>query len=271
MPRRGARAAKRRISVAKWLLRGTFRMAADADARRPAAAGSGHGPRHVALIMDGNGRWAARRGLPRASGHEAGLRAVRSVLDGALEEGIAYLSLFVFSTENWNRPSAEVNALMRLAEEASDSFEEYVERGVRLRWLGSKDRLPPTVIGALHEAEERTRAGRAMTVAFCFNHGGRDEIVRTAAVLARRAAAGRLDPEAIDEPLFARHLPLPDLPDIDLLIRTSGEQRLSNFMLWRAAYAEFFFVDTLWPDFTGDQLRAAVAAFAARKRRFGTV
>ncbi|GAA2710436.1 MULTISPECIES: polyprenyl diphosphate synthase [Streptomyces] len=271
MPRRGARAAKWRISVVKWLLRETYPMAVDAAARRSAAAGGGHRPRHVALIMDGNGRWAARRGLPRTSGHEAGVRAVSSVLDGALEEGIEYLSLFIFSTENWNRPSAEVNALMRLAEEASESFEGHVERGVRFWWLGSEARLSPTVIRALHEAEERTRAGRAMTVAFCFNHGGRDEIVRTAAVLARRAATGGLDPEVIDEPLFARHLPLPDLPDIDMLIRTSGEQRISNFMLWRAAYAEFFFVDTLWPDFTGDQLRALITAFAARKRRFGTV
>lgn len=271
MPRT-ARMSKWRISMARWLLRGAVRLPENGmGGRRPPAASDGHRPRHVAVIMDGNGRWAAQRGLPRTSGHEAGLRALSSVLDGALEEGIEHLSLFCLSTENWNRPRAEIDALMRLAEDTFDSFGGYAERGVRFRWQGSEARLPSAVVDALREAEERTRRSRAMTVVFCFNHGGRDEIARTAADLARSAVTGRLDPDAIDESVFSRHLPLPELPDIDMLIRTSGEQRISNFMLWRAAYAEFFFVDTLWPDFTGDHLRDLVAAFALRKRRFGAV
>ncbi|MEU7133456.1 polyprenyl diphosphate synthase [Streptomyces sp. NPDC046261] len=257
--------------MARWLLRGAVRLPENGtDLRLPTAPGDSR-PRHVAVIMDGNGRWATRRGLSRVSGHEAGMRALSSVLDGALEEGIEHLSLFCFSTENWSRPHAEVTALMRLAEGAYDFFGGYVDRGIRFWWQGSEARLPSEVVDALREAEERTRQSRTMTVVFCFNHGGREEIARTAAELARRAVTGRLDPEAIDESVFSRHLPLPDLPDIDMLIRTSGEQRISNFMLWRAAYAEFFFVDTLWPDFTGDHLRALVTAFMTRKRRFGAV
>lgn len=226
-------------------------------------------PRHVGIIMDGNGRWAASRGLPRTRGHEAGIRALPRVVDTALEEGVEHLSLFFFSTENWNRPRGEVAALMRLTAQLADVFRGYGERGVRLRWLGSEARLPAATLAALRRAEAETRDNRVMTLAFCFNHGGREEIARTASSLARASADGALDPGTIDEALFTRHLPHADLPDLDMLVRTSGEQRISNFMLWRAAYAELFFVDTLWPDFTGEELRALLEAFTTRKRRFG--
>ncbi|MEU8827054.1 polyprenyl diphosphate synthase [Streptomyces sp. NPDC048636] len=226
-------------------------------------------PRHVGIIMDGNGRWAAARGLSRTRGHEAGIRALPRVVDTALEEGVEHLSLFFFSTENWNRPRGEVAALMRLTAQLADVFRGYGERGVRLRWLGSEARLPPSTLAALRRAEAETRDNRAMTLAFCFNHGGREEIARTATALARASADGALDPGLIDEALFTRHLPHADLPDLDMLVRTSGEQRISNFMLWRAAYAELFFVDTLWPDFTAEELRTLLDAFATRKRRFG--
>ncbi|RLV04671.1 di-trans,poly-cis-decaprenylcistransferase [Streptomyces griseocarneus] len=221
--------------------------------------------------MDGNGRWATARGRSRIHGHEVGMReALWSVLDAALDEGVEYLSLFFFSTENWNRPHAEVAALMRLARESAQGFTDFIERGVRLLWCGSEKGLAPEVVRALREAEHRTRQGRATTVALCFNYGGRAEITRAAAELARAAVAGRLHPDAIDEGVFARHLLLPTLPDVDMLIRTSGEQRISNFLLWQSAYSELFFVKTLWPDFTGDQLRALIRTFPARKRRFGT-
>ncbi|WP_236573343.1 polyprenyl diphosphate synthase [Streptomyces sp. GS7] len=268
------RLSKWRISMATWLLRG-------ADARAEGAVGipprppAGNGrPLHIAIIMDGNGRWATARGLPRIKGHEAGAHAVRSVLDAALDEGVGHLSFFVFSTENWRRPKAEVVALMRLAADgirwAADHLD-YAERGLRLRWCGIQAGLAPELVEALGEAELRTRNGRSMTVVFCLNYGGRAEITSAAAAMARSTLAGRLEPDAIDEQVFARYLLLPDLPDVDMLVRTSGEQRISNFLLWQSAYAEFFFVETLWPDFTGDQLRLLIRAFAARKRRFGAV
>ncbi|GAA2432283.1 polyprenyl diphosphate synthase [Streptomyces macrosporus] len=247
----------------------------------PERAGQGNGersrtpsparPRHVALILDGNGRWAAARGLPRASGHEAGVRALFPVLDTLLEEGIEYVSLFVFSTENWNRPQEELRNLQRLARRTAHSFRRYADRGVRFRWLGAEDRLPGRLVEALRRAEAETRSNQSMTVAFCCNHGGRAEISQTAAALASAAVSGTLDPGAIDEQVFTRHLPHPEVPDIDMLIRTSGEHRISNFMLWRAAYAEIFFVDTLWPDFTGEELRHLIDDFGRRRRRFGAI
>ncbi|WP_432253821.1 polyprenyl diphosphate synthase [Streptomyces sp. HNM1019] len=260
-----------RVPSVKRLLRASVAgaPAAVVRQRRGPHDGAPPGPRHLAIIMDGNGRWAALRGLSRTRGHQAGVLALPRVVDTALEEGIEHLSLFFFSTENWNRPRAEVAALMRLTAQLADVFRGYGERGVRLRWLGSEARLPRATLAALRRAEDDTRDNRAMTLAFCFNHGGREEIARAATSLARASADGALDPGVIDEALFTRHLPHADLPDIDMLVRTSGEQRISNFMLWRAAYAELFFVDTLWPDFTGEELRALLAAFATRKRRFG--
>ncbi|WP_078893490.1 polyprenyl diphosphate synthase [Streptomyces sp. CT34] len=258
-----------RISAAAWLLRGVDARSQGEHVVVPRPPAGNRRPRHIAIIMDGNGRWATARGLPRIKGHEAGVRAVRSVLDAALDEGVGHLSLFVFSTENWRRPEAEVVALMRLATDSMRSMAEYTDRGLRLRWCGVQTGLAPEVVEALGEAELRTRHGRSMTVVFCLNYGGRAEITGAAAALARSTLAGRLEPDAIDEQVFARYLLLPDLPDVDMLVRTSGEQRISNFLLWQSAYAEFFFVETLWPDFTGDQLRLLIRAFAARKRRFG--
>ncbi len=260
-----------RISAAAWLLRGVDARSEEGhriSSRSPARDGR---PRHIAIIMDGNGRWATARGLPRIKGHEAGVRAVRSVLDAALDEGVGHLSLFVFSTENWRRPEAEVVGLMQLAADSIRSVADYTDRGLRLRWCGAQEGLAPHVVEALGEAELRTRHGRSMTVVFCLNYGGRAEITKAAAALARATLAGQLEPDAVDEQVFARHLLLPDLPDVDMLVRTSGEQRISNFLLWQSAYAEFFFVETLWPDFTGDQLRLLIQAFSARKRRFGAV
>ncbi|GGU96169.1 isoprenyl transferase 1 [Streptomyces albospinus] len=266
-----SRVSNWRISAAAWLLRGVDARAEGAI-RVPLRPPAGNvRPLHIAIIMDGNGRWATARGLPRIKGHEAGVRAVRSVLDAALDEGVGHLSLFVFSTENWRRPEAEVLALMRLAVESLRSLADYTDRSLRLRWCGAQTGLAPEVVGALGAAELRTRHGRSMTVVFCLNYGGRAEITTAAAALARSTLAGRVEPDGIDEQVFARHLLLPDLPDVDMLVRTSGEQRISNFLLWQSAYAEFFFVETLWPDFTGDQLRLLIRAFAARKRRFGAL
>ncbi|WNE94817.1 polyprenyl diphosphate synthase [Streptomyces luomodiensis] len=265
------------FDVGAWRVPSVKRLLRESVADAPAVVRQRRGsrdeapgrPRHLAIIMDGNGRWAALRGLSRTQGHQAGILALPRVVDTALEEGIEHLSLFFFSTENWNRPRGEVAALMRLTAQLADVFRGYGERGVRLCWLGSEARLPAATLAALRRAEAETRHNRAMTLAFCFNHGGREEIARAAGSLARATADGALDPGLIDEALFTRHLPHADLPDIDMLVRTSGERRISNFMLWRAAYAELFFVDTLWPDFTGEELRALLAAFAARDRRFG--
>jgi len=227
-------------------------------------------PRHVAVIMDGNGRWAERRGLDRSEGHRAGVEAVRAVTRAARELGLPWLTLYAFSSENWNRPKAEVDALMKLPEEYfASELEDAVRNGVRIRAIGRLERLPPNVRRSLEEALARTRHNEGMQLVFALSYGGRGEIVEAVRRMLREHEPRHFDPEALDEKAFAAWLDDPELPDVDLLIRTGGEQRISNFLLWQSAYAELLFSDRLWPDFGGEELLEAVRAFQARERRFG--
>jgi undecaprenyl diphosphate synthase len=229
-------------------------------------------PRHVAIIMDGNGRWAKARGLPRTAGHRRGVETVREVVRGAGELGIAYLTLFGFSTENWKRPADEVDFLMGLLRYYMRSeLETLAKEGARLRVIGDRDGLPRDIGVMIGEAEQRTRSNARINVTIALNYGGRADIVRAAQRLAERAAAGELAPDSITEEALTRELLTAEIPDPDLLIRTSGEQRISNFLLWQSAYAEILFVDTLWPDFGKAQLAAAVAEYSRRERRYGAV
>lgn len=227
-------------------------------------------PRHVAIVMDGNGRWAKSRGLPRVAGHQQGEYALYDVIEGALELGIRCLSVYAFSTENWKRSPDEVRFLMGFNRDViRRRRDELYEMGVRVRWAGRRPRLWRSVIRELEEAERMTRRNTALTLQFCVNYGGRGEITDAAAALARDVAAGLVDPNRVTERVFARYLDEPDLPDIDLFVRSSGEQRISNFLLWQAAYAEFVFLDTLWPDFDRRHLWQACEVYARRDRRYG--
>jgi undecaprenyl diphosphate synthase len=221
--------------------------------------------------MDGNGRWAKQRGLPRTAGHEAGEASLFDCVEGAIELGVQAISAYAFSTENWRRSPDEVRFLMGFNRDViRRRRDEMHEMGVRVRWAGRRPRLWRSVIKELEIAEELTRDNDVMTLTMCVNYGGRAEIADAAAAIAREAAAGRLDPEKVDESTFARFLDEPDLPDVDLFVRSSGENRTSNFLLWQAAYAEYVFLDTLWPDFDRRHLWAACEEYAARQRRFGT-
>lgn len=225
-------------------------------------------PRHVAIIMDGNGRWAQRRWLPRAAGHRAGIAVLTPLLETAGRAGVETLTLYAFSTENWARPESEVSTLMKLfLETARDKVPELNERGARLRFLGRRDGLPTSVLDALNEAEERTAANDRLDVYIALNYGGRSEIVDAA----RRIAAAGLAPEKVDEATFARYLYAPEVPEVDLVIRTSGELRVSNFLLWQIAYAEFYVTETLWPDFSPEEFITALESYASRSRRRGGV
>ena len=228
-------------------------------------------PRHVAVVMDGNGRWARQRGLKRTQGHEAGEDALFEAVEGALELGIRYLTVYAFSTENWRRPLDEVRFLMNFNESILlRRRQELHERGVRIRFSGRRGgRVPGRVLRRMEESEELTRKNRTMTLIIALNYGGRAELVDAARSIAREAVDGRLDPDKVDEKTLARHLYLPDVPDPDLLVRTSGEYRLSNYLLWQLAYAELFFTDVLWPDFRRQHLYEAVKAYQTRDRRFG--
>ncbi len=238
----------------------------------PATGDSSPGPRHVAIIMDGNGRWAKARGLPRVAGHRRGADAVRRVIRGAGELGIPMLTLFAFSTENWTRPADEVSDLMGLLRHyLRNELEELSRNGARLRVIGDRDRLARDIVSDISDAESRTHANSRIDVNICINYGARDEILRAARNLARQAVAGEIKPEQIDERRFESQLLTAGLPDPDLLIRTSGEQRISNFLLWQCAYAELVFVDTLWPDFGKEHLERAIAEFRRRERRYGGV
>ncbi len=229
-------------------------------------------PRHVAVIMDGNGRWARERGLERPAGHQAGARAVREAVEGALQAGVEVLTLFAFSQENWQRPPAEIDALMALLEEyIAKEADELRREGVTVRMLGDLDRLAPSSREAVDRIEAATRGGGNLSLNVCLSYGARAEIVRAARRLAERAAAGSLDPAAIDEAAFAAELYTAPFPDPDLLIRTSGEMRISNFLLWQVAYAEIHVTPVLWPDFTREDLFAAILDFQRRDRRFGRV
>jgi undecaprenyl diphosphate synthase len=227
-------------------------------------------PRHVAIVMDGNGRWAKERGLPRTAGHEAGEDALFDCVEGAIELGVSWLSAYAFSTENWKRSPEEVAFLMRFTEGVFRRRADDMDAlGVRVRWAGRRPRLWRSVIKRLEEVERQTAGNDRLTLVMCVNYGGRAEIVDAVSTLAQEVAAGRLDPAKINEKMLAAHLDEPDMPDVDLFLRTSGEQRISNFLLWQSAYAEFVFVDTLWPDFGPNEFRAAIEDYASRRRRFG--
>ena len=227
-------------------------------------------PRHVAIIMDGNGRWAKARGLPRTVGHREGAEALRRVVRASAEFGVDYLTVFGFSSENWKRPAAEVTDLMGLLRlYLRKEIEEIHREGVRLRVIGDRERLSSDIIRLIEDAEARTAGNRRLNLTVALSYGGRAEIVRAAQQLAQAVQAGSLDPEDIDESAFQRHLFTADIPDPDLVIRTSGEKRISNFLLWQSAYAEYVFMDKLWPDFAGEDLKAAIVEFGGRKRRYG--
>jgi undecaprenyl diphosphate synthase len=241
-----------------------------ADALPSLANGAFEVPRHVAIIMDGNGRWAAARGLPRSEGHRRGVEAVRRTVRAASDLGIEILTIFSFSSENWSRPRSEILDLLGLLRRfIRNDLAELHRNGVRVRVIGDLDSLEPDIRRLLREAEDLTRGNDQLTLVVAFNYGARQEIARAASRLAAAVAEGRLDPSAITAEALSRHLDAPDLPDPDLIIRTSGEQRLSNFLLWQAAYSELVFTPTYWPDFDRAQLEAAIAEFRQRERRFG--
>jgi len=230
-------------------------------------------PRHVAIVMDGNGRWAKQRGLKRTDGHAAGEEALFDTVNGALDVGLDWMTVFAFSTENWRRPVDEVRFLMGFNESLLlRRRDELHDLGVRVRFIGRRaGRVPGRLRRQIADAEELTRANRRLTLTFAFNYGGRAELVDAARAIAHEVAAGRLDPDKISDRTLARHLYAPDMPDPDLLVRTSGEFRISNYLLWELAYAELVFTDVLWPDFRRDDLFEAIREFQRRERRFGAV
>ena len=222
--------------------------------------------RAVAIIMDGNGRWAAGRGVTVAEGHRAGSRALRPVVETAIDAGVESLAVYAFSTENWARSSDEVSALMEIFGETIDrELLDLADQGVRTQFVGRRDRAPEWLQAKMRELEDATSGETRLSLWIAFDYGGRAELVEAA----RRIAESGADPDEIDEELVARHLYAPEMPDPDLVIRTSGEYRISNFLLWQSAYAEFVFTDTLWPDFGPDEFRAAIEDYASRRRRFG--
>jgi undecaprenyl diphosphate synthase len=229
-------------------------------------------PRHVAVIMDGNGRWATSRGLPRAAGHGEGVKSLRSVVRAAGELGVQFLTIYAFSSENWQRPPHEVSTLMTLLERSIErELPELMERNVRFRAIGRPDGVPPRVAAGIRRLMDTTAGNTGLTLLMAFNYGGRDEMVDAVRALAREVQSGALRPEEIDEVRVSRALYTDGVPDPDLLIRTSGEQRLSNFLLWQIAYTELWMTPTLWPDFGAREFYVAVAEFQQRNRRFGRV
>jgi undecaprenyl diphosphate synthase len=246
-------------------------MVAD-EAALPARRRLSGAPVHVGVIMDGNGRWAARRGLPRIDGHRRGLEALRETVRAAIEFGLDYLTVYSFSMENWNRPVQEVADLMGLLKRfIHNDLNELHKSGVKVKVIGARDNLKADILALLEEAEDRTKANSRLTLIVAFNYGSRQEIAAAARSLAEGVAAGLIKASEIDETLFARHLDTAGIPDPDLIIRTSGEQRLSNFLMWQAAYSEFVFLPMHWPDFDRQAFSAALAEFSARERRFGGV
>ncbi|MCU1587203.1 MAG: isoprenyl transferase [Frankiales bacterium] len=227
-------------------------------------------PRHIAIVMDGNGRWAKDRGLPRTAGHEAGEAALFDCVEGAIELGVTWVSAYAFSTENWKRSPDEVRFLMGFNRDViRRRRDEMHELGVRVRWAGRRPRLWRSVIAELEEAERLTRRNTVCTLTMCVNYGGRAEIGDAARALALDVAAGKVSPDKVNEKVLARYLDEPDMPDVDLFMRTSGEQRTSNFLLWQSAYAELVFVPELWPDVDRRVLWRACQEYAARDRRYG--
>jgi len=229
-------------------------------------------PRHVAIIMDGNGRWARKRFLPRAAGHVAGVAAVRTIVRTAIDIGLQYLTLYAFSSENWKRPAGEVNHLMGLFRAYfREDVSELVERNVRMRIIGNRSRADDDILRMIEEGERRTANGTGLNLTFAFDYGAQEEILAAARHLAAAVARGEIDADEITAEAFAARLQTRGLPDPDLIIRTSGERRLSNFLLWQSAYAELAFVDTLWPDFSRAHFLELLQSYAQRERRFGAV
>ncbi|BAT60275.1 isoprenyl transferase [Variibacter gotjawalensis] len=237
----------------------------------PAAATPGlKAPRHVAIIMDGNGRWAAARGFPRAEGHRRGVEALRKTVRAAGELGVKFLTIFSFSSENWSRPASEVFELMGLLRRfIRNDLADLHRSGVKVRIIGERNGLAPDIASLLDEAEQLTRNNDGLVLVVAFNYGARQEIARAMARIAQEVAAGRLAADKVTDQTISLHLDAPDVPDPDLIIRTSGEQRLSNFLLWQAAYSELVFVPVLWPDFDRAALEKAIEEFHGRERRFG--
>ncbi|MBE1282342.1 MAG: isoprenyl transferase [Rhodobacteraceae bacterium] len=242
----------------------------ETDVDEPAAAR--RGPRHVAIIMDGNGRWAQSRGRPRLFGHHAGAKRVREVVESCSSLGVKYLTIFAFSTENWKRTQAEVAGLMSLFRRyIAKEMQALAARNVRVRFIGDRVRLDAKLTELMDQLEKTTEQNDGTQLTIALNYGGRDEVARATKRLAQDVAAGRLNPEDVDEETLPKYLDTYVLPDPDLVIRTSGEARISNFLLWQSAYAEYEFIDTLWPDFTAEEFAELCAAFGARDRRFGGI
>ena len=238
----------------------------------PAVDKSQQAPEHVAIIMDGNGRWATARGRPRLFGHQAGARRVREIVEACPDLGVRYLTIFAFSTENWKRTQAEVSGLMTLFRRyILKEAQRLLTNGVRVRFIGDRDRLDPTLVVLMDDLEALTASNDLVHLTIAINYGGRDEVTRATRRLAREVAAGRIDPDDVDAETLGRFLDTHTLPDPDLVIRTSGEARISNFLLWQSAYSEYEFVDTLWPDFTAEKFAEVLSGFGKRERRFGAV
>lgn len=230
------------------------------------------GPHHVAIIMDGNGRWATQRGRPRLYGHHAGARRVREIVEACPDLGVKYLTVFAFSTENWKRTQTEVSGLMSLFRRyITRESQTLLENGICVRFIGDRLKLDETLVRMMDELELMTADNDVVHLTIALNYGGRDEVARATKRLAREVAAGRIDPDRVDAETLASFLDTFVLPDPDLVIRTSGEARISNFLLWQSAYSEYEFVDTLWPDFTGPEFAKVVGRFARRERRYGSV
>ena len=229
-------------------------------------------PQHIAIIMDGNGRWAKQRGKDRSEGHFAGMMALRQTVIAAAQKGVKYLTVYAFSTENWGRPQAEVDALMELVCKGVEmNAAELCEQGIKVEVIGERSRFSDKVNGAIERITSVTAAGELMTLVLALNYSSRSEITAAVQAIAKRVAAGELQAEAIDEQTITQSLYTASMPDPDLIIRTSGECRLSNFLMWQASYSEFYFTDVLWPDFGEEALQKAIDAYAARDRRFGLV
>lgn len=229
-------------------------------------------PKHVAIIMDGNGRWATQRGLERQEGHIAGAEAVSAVVRAAAKAGVDYVTLYTFSTENWGRPEAEINAIMELfCHMVASRAEELAEQGVRVKIMGERSRFSEKVLSKIDDIEQTTAEGKRLTLILAFNYSSRREMLLATQAIARRVAAGEIEVEDIDEAMFSDSLMTADIPDPDLIIRTSGEYRLSNFLLWQASYSELYFPEVLWPDFGEEDFNRALEMYAGRERRYGLV
>ncbi len=229
-------------------------------------------PNHIAIIMDGNGRWAKKRGLPRIKGHEEGVEAADRVVNECLKLGVKYLTLFAFSTENWNRPVDEVEFIFHLVEDFfRKKITSMIKKGVRIRVIGRKDNLPKWLLDTFNDSEEKTKNGTNLTVNVALNYGGRYDILQAAKKIALLYKEGKIDLDSITEEAFSQYLLTEDQPDPDLLIRTSGEYRISNYLMWQLAYSELYFTNTLWPDFTSEDLKDAINDYSKRDRRFGAI